>query len=135
VHPRHASVRALSVVDRPSLAPTPSETDAQLRSVLAAAERQLHELDGVHGEAIYGQVGPALTRWSASLDLLVVGSRGHGPVGRLVLRSTSVYLGRHAHCPLLVVATGGSEARPSAGRQAGPESLIRAGSEPAGAVR
>ena len=135
VHDRHASIRAMSVVDLPSLAPTPSETDAQLRAVLAAAQRRLDELDGVHGEAVYGHVGPALTQWSASLDLLVVGSRGHGPAGRLVFGSTSLYLARHAHCPLLVLATGSSEARLSAGRQIGPESLTRAGSDLVGAVR
>jgi nucleotide-binding universal stress UspA family protein len=33
----------------------------------------------------------------------VVGSRGYGPVKRLVLGSTSAYLQRHARCPLLVL--------------------------------
>jgi hypothetical protein len=37
------------------------------------------------------------------LDILVVGSRGYGPVRRLVLGSTADYLERHARCSLLVL--------------------------------
>lgn len=49
--------------------------------------------------------GPAeeLAQWSAALDLLVVGSRGWGSVGRLVHGSTSQELARWARCPLLVL--------------------------------
>jgi nucleotide-binding universal stress UspA family protein len=36
-------------------------------------------------------------------DLLVVGSRGHGPTGRLLLGSTSTAVAAHAPCPVLVV--------------------------------
>jgi hypothetical protein len=35
---------------------------------------------------------------------LVVGSRGYGPVGRLIHGSTSQQLARTARCPLLVLA-------------------------------
>ena len=38
-----------------------------------------------------------------SLDLLVVGSRGYGPLSRLVHGSTSQQLARSARCPLLVL--------------------------------
>jgi nucleotide-binding universal stress UspA family protein len=44
-------------------------------------------------------------------DLIVVGSRGHGPVGRLVMGSVSEGVVHHAHCPVLVVR-GGEEAWP-----------------------
>jgi hypothetical protein len=37
------------------------------------------------------------------VDILVVGSRGYGPVKRLVLGSTSDYLERHARSSLLVL--------------------------------
>jgi nucleotide-binding universal stress UspA family protein len=45
----------------------------------------------------------ALAHRSRHLDLLVVGSRSHGPVRRLLLGSTSTRLVREAACPLLVV--------------------------------
>lgn len=44
-----------------------------------------------------------LALWTTSLDLLVVGSRGYGPIGRLVHGSTSRELTRRAQCPLLVL--------------------------------
>ncbi|MGZ4271684.1 MAG: universal stress protein, partial [Solirubrobacteraceae bacterium] len=54
-------------------------------------------------EAVAGRPAPELARRSASLDLLLVGSRVHGPVLRLLLGSTSTQLVREATCPVLVV--------------------------------
>lgn len=45
-------------------------------------------------------------------DLLVLGSRGHSPAGRLLLGSTSTAVASHAPCPVLVV--------PAPGRPDGP---------------
>ena len=45
-----------------------------------------------------------LARYSESVDLLVVGSRSDGPLGRLVHGSTSEELARTARCALLVLA-------------------------------
>ena len=61
------------------------------------------ELPGVEGHAIYGLAGEELARFGDEVDLLVVGSRGYGPLRRLVLGSTSDFLRRHAHGPLLVL--------------------------------
>jgi len=44
-----------------------------------------------------------LRQYGASVDLLIVGSRGYGPIGRLVHGSTSQRLARGARCPLLVL--------------------------------
>jgi len=44
-----------------------------------------------------------LALYSASLDLLVVGCRGYGPIGRLIHGSTSLQLAQPARCPLLVL--------------------------------
>jgi Universal stress protein family len=44
-----------------------------------------------------------LACWGDTVDLLVVGSRGFGPVGRLVHGSTSRGLLQTAHWPLLVL--------------------------------
>ena len=44
-----------------------------------------------------------LARWGDTVDLLVVGSRGYGPAGRLVHGSTSRALVQAARCPVLVL--------------------------------
>jgi nucleotide-binding universal stress UspA family protein len=46
---------------------------------------------------------------SAGLDLLVVGSRGYGPVRRIVLGSVVARLLRLAPCPVLVLPRGAVE--------------------------
>jgi nucleotide-binding universal stress UspA family protein len=53
--------------------------------------------------SIYGEPSDELLRLSEDVDLMVVGSRGHGPLGRLMNGSTSSYLAQRVHCPLLVV--------------------------------
>lgn len=60
-------------------------------------------LEGVEPHAVYGDAVEVLTLYSASLDLLIVGSRGFGPVGRLVHGSTAQHLAGTARCPLLIL--------------------------------
>jgi nucleotide-binding universal stress UspA family protein len=50
-----------------------------------------------------------LARRSARLDLLVVGSRGYGPLRRLMLGSTTVQLVRSSSCPVIVLPRGANE--------------------------
>jgi nucleotide-binding universal stress UspA family protein len=57
----------------------------------------------VEPHAAYGAAVEELTVYSASLDLLVVGSRGYGPFGRLIHGSTCVRLANTTRCPLLVM--------------------------------
>lgn len=68
-----------------------------------AARERIAALDGVEPHAGYGVAAEELALFSASLDLLVVGSRGYGPIGRLVHGSTSEQLARTARCSLLVL--------------------------------
>ena len=51
----------------------------------------------------YGPPLEVLASYSASVDLLVVGSRSYGAIGRLVHGSTSDELARTARCALLVL--------------------------------
>lgn len=57
----------------------------------------------VEAEAFVAHPAAALTGASAEAQLLVVGSRGHGAVGGLLLGSVSQHLLRHAECTLAVV--------------------------------
>jgi nucleotide-binding universal stress UspA family protein len=67
------------------------------------ARARIAGLDGVEPHAVYGIPAEELSLYSASLDLLVVGSRGYGPLGRLMHGSTSHQLARTARRPLLVL--------------------------------
>lgn len=58
---------------------------------------------GVEMEVLEGDCGEALAELSREVDLLIIGSRGQGPWGRLVTGSTGEYLARHAACPLLIL--------------------------------
>jgi nucleotide-binding universal stress UspA family protein len=76
-----SKIRALSVMELPSLEPTPVATNAALRATLEAEQKRLDALDGVDGEAVYGPVGATLAEFGERVDLLVVGSRSYGPAG------------------------------------------------------
>jgi nucleotide-binding universal stress UspA family protein len=53
-----------------------------------------------------GYADDELARLSDDVDLLVCGSRGHGPIGAAVLGSVSAGVMRKARCPVLVVPFG-----------------------------
>jgi nucleotide-binding universal stress UspA family protein len=101
-----ATVHALEVVSIPSVAYTGIVAPAlgqTIEAMTQAASERMSELPGVEGRAVYGLPGEELAAFGEQLDLLIVGSRGYGPVRRLVLGSTSNFLQRHARCPLLVL--------------------------------
>ncbi len=74
-----------------------------IEALIQEAKSRMEQMPGVQGRAAYGLTGEELAAFSEEMDILVVGSRGYGPVRRLVLGSTSDYLERHARCPLLVL--------------------------------
>ena len=63
-------------------------------------------LGGVEPHAGHGEPAEELALYSRSVDLLVIGSRGYGPIGRVVHGSTAEKLARTARCPLLVLTRG-----------------------------
>lgn len=67
------------------------------------ARARVAALGGVESHAAFGDAAEELALYGASVDLLIVGSRGYGPIGRLVHGSTSRRLSRTARCPLLVL--------------------------------
>ena len=101
-----ASVHALEVVMIPTYAYTgimPPAIGESIDMMLQEANSRTKELPDVDGRAVYGLAGEELAAFGDEVDLLIVGSRGYGPVKRLVLGSTSEYLQRHARCSLLVL--------------------------------
>jgi nucleotide-binding universal stress UspA family protein len=57
----------------------------------------------VTSEAVEGVPTRVLELASAKADMLVLGSRGHGKVSRIILGSVSRHMTTHAHCPVVVV--------------------------------
>lgn len=110
---RHdATIRALAVVslkDIPYGEPVPEQWPKIAGQLVVDELHRLDDLEGVEGDATYGQPGEELAAFSADLDLLIVGSRSDGPVARLFAGSTSNYLERHARGPLLVLPRSAGE--------------------------
>ena len=109
-----ATVRAVTVWHIPSLAygapvaPSTLADDARegaqstQEDVLAAVA---DEIDGVTVQRLVseGDPGHVLAAESEGAQQLVVGSRGHGNIGELILGSVSHYCCRHARCPVTVI--------------------------------
>ena len=108
---RDARISAFEAVSMPAiaLASGPAAVDDRMQELLDLARARVSALDGVEPHAVYGQPAEELAMFSASVDLLVVGSRGYGPLGRLVHGSTSDRLARLARCPLLVLPRAAGE--------------------------
>ncbi|HET9720981.1 MAG TPA: universal stress protein, partial [Solirubrobacteraceae bacterium] len=90
-------------------------TNDLVEDMVDEARRRVSALPGVEPHAAYGRPCEELAQFSASVDLLVVGSRGYGPRGRLVHGSTTSVLAGTARCPLMVLT------RDTAPRLAGSE--------------
>jgi nucleotide-binding universal stress UspA family protein len=108
-------------------------TQAELRLLVAceeAPERARRVLtDGLDrvtdcratGMVRAGAAAEQLTLHSATVDLLVVGSRGYGPLRRVLLGTVSGHLVEQSHCPVVVTPRAAAERR-------------RRGTAPAGTV-
>jgi nucleotide-binding universal stress UspA family protein len=108
-----ARLSAFEAVSVPAYLTAPGAGAAieTLPALVEEARVRISGLGGVEPHAAYGVAAEELAVYSASLDLLVTGSRGYGPLGRLVHGSTSRRLARTARCPVLVLARGPRAAR------------------------
>jgi nucleotide-binding universal stress UspA family protein len=101
-----AAIHVLKVVSLPSVAyagymvPGLGEV---IDSMLEEGRAELAELPGVDARVVYGLPGEELAIFGDDVDILLAGSRGYGPLHRLVLGSTCDYLERHARSSLLVL--------------------------------
>jgi nucleotide-binding universal stress UspA family protein len=109
-----ATLRAIAVYQRLAFAHIPSSMATTWRSVNDELRDDLkRELDalvatapeGVRAEPVFveGVAATALIEASEDLDILVVGSRGYGPLGSVLVGSVAAQLIVHAACPLMVV--------------------------------
>lgn len=101
-----ATVHVLEVVEIRSLAYSGYGSmvyGVALESRVADARKRVDEMEGVDGKVVIGIAGEELAAFGAGVDLLVVGSRGYGPLKRLILGSTSEHLASHARSPVLVL--------------------------------
>jgi nucleotide-binding universal stress UspA family protein len=103
-----------------AVSPPPSSfTDAHhpdqatLEAEVKEARERLAALGDVDAHAAYGEPAEELTLYGASVDLLIVGSRGYGPLGRLIHGRTSLQLAHSARCPLLVLPRAGAPDGPA----------------------
>lgn len=88
-----------------------------IKEVIDEARSRIAALDGVEAHSAYGDPVEELTLYSASLDLLVLGSRGYGPLGRLVHGSTTQHLARTARCPVLILPRAAQQPSTAAGSE------------------
>jgi len=77
------------------------EREEHAKRLVADAVAELGE--GALGEAVVGMARDELERLSHEVDMLVLGSRGYGPVRRTLLGSTSDWLIHRAACPVVVI--------------------------------
>jgi nucleotide-binding universal stress UspA family protein len=105
------------------------ELDARMRS---EAERMLGErvdhlsaaLRDVDGTVQIGRPADRLIELTETVDLMVVGSRGYGPLRSVLLGGVSGQLIRSAACPVIVVPRG---AHTTVGSLFGPSAMAESG--------
>ena len=119
---RHVPLSLVHVVERPpwglvalggGAVPPPSEISEWQKTegeeiISAAVELakdtvQNGTLPQLNVEVYFSATGPALFDLSTHAQMIVVGCRGHGRVGRILLGSVSSGLIHHAQCPVAVV--------------------------------
>jgi nucleotide-binding universal stress UspA family protein len=110
---RHgARLSAFAAVRPPAVTSTggPVTIETHPEALIDRAKERIEALGGVEPHAAYGDAAEELALYGASVDLLIVGSRGYGPLGRLVHGSTSARLARIARCPLLILTRAARDA-------------------------
>jgi nucleotide-binding universal stress UspA family protein len=70
---------------------------------MSAGVAAVPEACSAGGEVVSGEPQEVLAAASTDLDLLVCGSRGHGPMQTLLLGGVSHAIVRGAACPVLIV--------------------------------
>lgn len=124
----HSEIQSVSVIGPENL----SYRELMLPDWSPVAERladsrqaQLDATRGVHGRVLQGEAVEVLADLSEEVDLLIVGTRGQGRMGRLINGSTARRLASRTCCPLLILP---STPRPAAVEPDPPSANARAAS-------
>jgi nucleotide-binding universal stress UspA family protein len=83
--------------------PSHDEIDESYRSSIATVFEQANPHPDWQVEFARGDAGPVLVREAKDAQLLVVGTREHVGLGRLLVGSISHYCLTHAECPVVAV--------------------------------
>lgn len=111
------SLTVLTVLERGTSPGRPdvSERDRRRDTLDIALERIAPECRA-EGRLLEGEPGPAIAAASADSDLLVLGSRGYGPLRRALLGGVSAKVLRAARCPVLIHPRGEAGSPAGSGR-------------------
>ncbi|HEX7165569.1 MAG TPA: universal stress protein [Acidimicrobiales bacterium] len=85
-----------------ALDPLPIESAARRALDAAISNADTSDIPGIRAVTPCGPPARALVEYADGADLLVVGSRGAGPLARLVLGSVADHVAHHAPCPVVV---------------------------------
>ena len=88
--------------------------EARAQAGLGAVVQELPDEVDAHARVLFNDPGRALVTRSRELDILVLGSRGKGPVAAVWAGSVSSRVIREAACPVIVVPRGVILALPEA---------------------
>lgn len=103
---RGAELSAFQAVPEPGYVHSLVYPQPEIEAGLAGARKRISELGDVEPHVVSSDdTAEALTRYGASVDLLVVGSHRYQPIDHLLSGSTAQRLADDAPCPLLVLAT------------------------------
>lgn len=103
----HLAMRALPIAFTGYMNPDYfEEVRAGVEDRLEQAAAPLRQDVSVRTDIVPGETTSALIKQSERLDLLVLGSRGYGPLARVLLGSISRRVVNDARCPVLVVPRG-----------------------------
>ncbi|MGZ4350202.1 MAG: universal stress protein [Solirubrobacteraceae bacterium] len=93
----------LSPEDVRQKASLPADWPSTTAALIDQTQHELDKLEGVYGVAVSGGPREELAQLGEDVDVLIVGSRGHGRFGGIVHGSVSSYLERHVGAALLVL--------------------------------
>lgn len=94
------------VIPPPEMAVAYVDDDSAMRGILddkvAAAKKQA-EGTGVSVEGKFAHVDPRTALLEEKCDMIVLGARGHSGLAGLLLGSTTDYVARHSHVPVVII--------------------------------
>jgi nucleotide-binding universal stress UspA family protein len=82
------------------------DIEEHVQKSIDAAVAEIPEDIAARGVKVTGDAAELLTAQSAKLDVLVMGSRGYGPLHSVIAGGLSGRVLRSAHCPVIVVPRG-----------------------------